>query len=80
MCNEIHGKARKTSRFIDECKLSTLLQGTFKQGDIVEHKSFGKGKVLFIDDKKIEISFENSINRSFDPVVLYNNGLIKRIV
>ena len=80
MCNEIHGKARKTSRFIEECKLSTLLQGTFKQGDIVEHKSFGKGKVLFIDDKKIEISFENSINRSFDPVVLYNNGLIKRIV
>lgn len=78
MCSEIHGKGRKPSRFIEECKLSTLLHGTFKEGDIIEHKSFGRGKVLFIDEKIIEISFENSIKRSFDPVVLYNNGLIKK--
>jgi len=79
-CNEMHGKSKKVSRFIEECKLSTLLQGTFKAGDFVEHKSFGKGKVLFIDEKKIEISFEGSINRSFDPIILYNNGLIEKII
>ncbi|MCY6370860.1 ATP-dependent helicase [Clostridium ganghwense] len=76
--NEIRGKNKKVSRFIKECKLYSLFQNTYKIGERIIHKSFGEGEVKFIDDKKIEIEFNNKIIRTFDVLVIYNNGLIKK--
>lgn len=78
--NEIRGKNKKVSRFIEECKLNVLIKNSYDKGECVIHKTFGKGEIIYIDDKGIEIKFENGVNRSFDAVTLYNNGLIKKLV
>lgn len=77
--NEVRGKSKEVSRFIKECKLSAEIQREYKVGDYIIHKSFGKGRVEFFDSNRIEISFDNEIRRSFDPVIVVNNGLIKKI-
>ena len=77
--NEIRGKSKEASRFIKECKLSVEIQREYNVGDYIVHKSFGKGRVEFFDSNRIEISFENEIKRSFDPIIVVNNGLIKKI-
>ncbi|KOA21381.1 DNA helicase II [Clostridium homopropionicum DSM 5847] len=77
--NEIRGKSKEISRFIKECNLSAEIQREYNVGDYIMHKSFGKGRVEFFDSNRIEISFENEIKRSFDPVIVVNNGLIKKI-
>src|SRR3712207_8166652 len=43
ICNDIRGKTKKTSRFIEECNLSTVFNSLFKKDDLVirseEHTS-----------------------------------------
>lgn len=78
--SEIRGKYKIASRFIKECNLTSEFDGFYKKGELVVHKSFGKGEITYIDDKVIEIKFEKGINRSFDAMILYNNGLIKKLV
>lgn len=78
--NEIRGKTKKPSRFIEECKLNLQMKRLYDKGDFIAHKSFGKGEIINIDDKVIEIRFESGINRSFDAMTLYNSGLIKKLV
>lgn len=78
--NEIRGKSKTISRFIKECKLEEIIKSQYNVGDFIIHNTFGKGKIEFVDDGRIEINFENSMHRTFDPTVLYNNGLIKKIV
>ncbi|MCD3363274.1 ATP-dependent helicase, partial [Clostridium botulinum D/C] len=80
ICNDIRGKTKKTSRFIEECDLSIIFNNLFKKDDMVIHKSFGNGKIISVNNNIIEILFENNIIRSFDSLVLYNNGLIERLV
>lgn len=80
ICNEIRGKNKSSSRFIKECNLTVIFNDLFKKDEIVFHKSFGKGKITSIDDNKVEIEFENNIKRSFDSLVLYNNGLVEKLV
>ena len=80
ICNDIRGKTKKTSRFIEECNLSTVFNSLFKKDDLVIHKNFGNGKIISVNKNIIEILFEDNITRSFDSLVLYNNGLIKKIV
>lgn len=78
--SEIRGKNKIASRFIKECNLKDAFDRLYKEGELVVHKSFGKGEITYIDDKVIEIKFEKGINRSFDAMTLYNNGLIKKLV
>jgi DNA helicase II / ATP-dependent DNA helicase PcrA len=78
--NDMKGKNKKPSRFLEECKLNILMKNDYDKGERVIHKAFGKGEIIHIDDKVIEIKFENGINRSFDAVTLYNNGLIKKLI
>lgn len=78
--NEIRGKNKKPSRFLEECKLNKLLKNSYDKGECVIHKTFGKGEIINIDDKVIEIKFEDGLNRSFDAVTLYSNGLIRKLV
>ncbi|WP_085829495.1 ATP-dependent helicase [Clostridium massiliodielmoense] len=80
ICNEIRGKNKSASRFIKECNLTVIFNDLFKKDEIVFHKSFGKGKITSIDDNKIEIEFQNNIKRSFDSLILYNNGLVEKLV
>lgn len=80
IADEIRGGVRYPSRFIEECKLNENFKRLYNRGEGVVHKTFGVGKISFVDDKKIEIKFKNGIIRSFDVMILYNNGLIKKIV
>ncbi|MBL4935261.1 ATP-dependent helicase [Clostridium sp. YIM B02515] len=77
----VRGKLKKPSRFIEECKINIFenLQAMYAEGEEVIHNSFGKGKILNIDNNVVEIQFGNSINRKFDIVVLHNNGIIKKL-
>jgi DNA helicase-2/ATP-dependent DNA helicase PcrA len=81
MPENIRGKYKEPSRFIEECKINMFenLQAMYAEGEEVIHNSFGKGKIIKLDNNVVEIQFENSINRKFDIVVLHNNGIIKKL-
>uniref|UniRef100_UPI000381051E hypothetical protein n=1 Tax=Clostridium botulinum TaxID=1491 RepID=UPI000381051E len=66
--------------FYEECDLSIIFNNLFKKDDMVIHKSFGNGKIISVNNNIIKILFENNIIRSFDSLVLYNNGLIEKLV
>jgi len=77
----VKGKVKETSRFVVECNI-TGVSGTelpFKEGDTVLHKSFGRGKVISITNKDLDLKFEGGITRKFDAEVLYNNSLISKV-
>jgi DNA helicase II / ATP-dependent DNA helicase PcrA len=77
----IRGSSKEASRFIKECGLNTIecLNILYKDGDLVAHNSFGKGKVIALNNNVIEIVFENNISRKFDVNILHNNGIIKKL-
>ena len=70
-----------TSRFIKECNIIGIYGKDlpFKEGDIILHKSFGRGKVISITSKDLDLKFEGGIIRKFDTDVLYNNCLISKV-
>ena len=77
----VKGKAKETSRFVLESKIPGI-SGTdlpFKEGDTVLHKSFGRGKVIAITSKDLDLKFDGGIVRKFDAEVLYNNSLISKV-
>jgi DNA helicase-2/ATP-dependent DNA helicase PcrA len=80
ICKNVKGKVKETSRFIKECNVIGGYQTDlpFKEGDMVLHKSFGKGKVISITSKDLDLKFEGGIIRKFDTCVLYNNSLISK--
>jgi DNA helicase-2/ATP-dependent DNA helicase PcrA len=80
MCKSIKGKMMKPSRFISELMLKDYNDenNPFKVGEKISHKSFGSGKVIYIDDKNIDIEFDSGIQRKFDAVITYNNNLITK--
>ena len=77
----VKGKVKETSRFVVECNIVGGLPTDlpFQEGDIVLHKSFGKGKVISITSKDLDLKFEGGITRKFDTAVLYNNSLISKV-
>ena len=81
ICKNVKGKAKQTSRFIKECNIIGVSGADlpFKEGDILLHKSFGRGKVIAITSKNLELKFEGEIIRKFDAEVLYNNSLISKV-
>ena len=81
ICKNVKGKVKETSRFIKECNVIGGYQTDlpFKEGDEVVHKSFGKGKVISITSKDLDLKFEGGITRKFDTNVLYNNSLISKV-
>lgn len=81
ICKNVKGKVKETSRFVVECNIiGGLPTGLpFKEGDIILHKNFGKGKVISITSKDLDLKFEGGITRKFDASVLYNNSLISKV-
>ncbi|MGH4121697.1 MAG: ATP-dependent helicase [Clostridium sp.] len=81
ICKSVKGKAKETSRFIVECNIiGGLPTGLpFQEGDIILHKNFGRGKVISITSKDLDLKFEGGITRKFDATVLYNNSLISKV-
>ena len=81
ICKNVKGKVKETSRFIKECNVIGGYETDlpFKEGDTVLHKSFGKGKVISITSKDLDLKFEGGITRKFDTNVLYNNSLISKV-
>lgn len=78
-CNNIRGKGKKVSRFIEECDVSSLFYDEFKEKEKIVHSSFGIGSVEGISDGIISIRFADGVIRKFDFMTTYNNGLIKKI-
>jgi len=77
----VKGKVKETSRFVVECNITGVSgkELPFKEGDTVLHKSFGRGKVISITSKDLDLKFEGGITRKFDAEVLYNNSLISKV-
>jgi len=77
--NEVKGSVRKPSRFIKECNLEKNgVELAFKEGDVVEHTAFGRGKIVNMTTEVTEIQFEN-VARKFDTTVLVNCDLVRKI-
>jgi len=57
--------AKKLERLFEKFKEKTPLHykmsGSFKRDDIIEHDTFGKGVVIDIDYKKINVLFSDKI-------------------
>lgn len=81
ICKNVKGKVKETSRFIKECNIIGVCDTNlpFKEGDIIFHKSFGRGKVISITSKDLDLKFDGGITRKFDTNVLFNNSLISKI-
>jgi DNA helicase-2/ATP-dependent DNA helicase PcrA len=81
MPENIRGKYKEPSRFIEECKINPFehFQDIYKTGDNIYHNSFGKGQIISLDRNIVQIMFMNNILRKFDILVLHSNGLIKRL-
>ena len=81
ICKNVKGKVKETSRFVKECNVIGVYETDlpFKEGDTVLHKSFGKGRVISITSKDLDLKFEGGITRKFDTNVLYNNSLISKV-
>lgn len=82
----LKGKGKEISRFIKECgidyKEKTYDEDGFinpyEIGDIVTHRTYGKGKISSKDKNYISIIFNNGIERKFDAFVLKNSGLLMK--
>jgi DNA helicase-2/ATP-dependent DNA helicase PcrA len=59
-------------------QIKFIFENTYSSGEIIIHKTFGKGEIKHIDEKKIQIEFDDEFIRTFDVMVIYNNGLIKK--
>jgi DNA helicase-2/ATP-dependent DNA helicase PcrA len=81
ICKSVKGKTKETSRFVTECNIIGKDDANlpFKEGDIILHKSFGRGKVISITSKDLDLQFDGGIIRKFDTNVLYNNALISKV-
>ncbi len=81
ICKSVKGKEKETSRFVLECNISGGYGANlpFQEGDFILHKSFGRGKVISITSKDLDLKFEGGITRKFDAAVLYNNSLISKV-
>jgi DNA helicase-2/ATP-dependent DNA helicase PcrA len=81
ICKNVKGKVKETSRFVKECNILGACDTNlpFKEGDIIVHKSFGKGKVISITSKDLDLKFDGDIIRKFDTDVLYSNSLISKV-
>jgi DNA helicase-2/ATP-dependent DNA helicase PcrA len=81
MPENIRGKHKEPSRFIEECKINPFehFQNMYKAGDEIFHNSFGRGEIVSLEKNIIQIKFMNNVHRNFDILVLHNNGLIKKL-
>lgn len=71
-----HGKAVKSSIFIEELQQS-VLEKHLKVGEKIRHKSLGKGEIIeIIDDKVVLIKFNNGEKRKIDSHYCINNAII----
>lgn len=76
------GQLKDISRFICESEFDKLPKDTYgyKVDDNISQKTYGLGKIKFIEDDKVTISFEDGVNRSFSLKVLAENDLIQKII
>ena len=81
---KLKGKAKEVSRFIKECGIDYKEKihpdndfiNPYEIGELVNHKSYGSGKITSKDRNYINIIFNNGIERKFDAFVLKNSGLL----
>lgn len=72
------GKLKQSSKFLKESfdKVKLYDDSVFKINEEVEHKVFGSGKIIKLEDNNIEILFKNGDIRSFNLEILLNKKLI----
>jgi DNA helicase-2/ATP-dependent DNA helicase PcrA len=82
----VKGRAKEISRFINECDVKAQnnaydkksIKNEYKIGEYVIHKTYGEGKVLYIEDKYISIIFNENIERRFDAFALKSGRLLTK--
>ena len=75
----LRGSFKEKSIFLKETEFEGFFLEKnygFKIGQEIIHKSFGKGKIIDLNKKEIEILFKEGIKRRFSLDVLVENGLI----
>lgn len=88
-CNFRNGKINSKKQFINELKNNETLEimtykkerknsSNFETGDLIEHKHFGKGKIVSINNLNYTIEFEDSI-RHLSKEVCINKNLIQKL-
>ncbi|KYH35006.1 putative ATP-dependent DNA helicase YjcD [Clostridium tepidiprofundi DSM 19306] len=78
--DRIKGSTKEPSRFINELGINKDTSvDILKKGEVIRHVSFGIGKVINIDEKVVDIEFDEGIVRRFDALILFNSGLIKQV-
>ncbi|MBD7913780.1 ATP-dependent helicase [Clostridium sp. Sa3CUN1] len=76
------GKFKETSRFVIEGGFTEIESNDdygIKQGDYINHKAYGRGKVIEINKDVIKLDFGDKVNKSFSLKVLVENNLITLI-
>jgi Superfamily I DNA and RNA helicases len=82
----LKGKGKEISRFIKECGIDYKEKAYYESGfinpyeigDIVTHRTYGRGKISSKDKNYISIIFNNGIERKFDAFVLKNSELLMK--
>lgn len=77
----IRGKISDTSRFVLEGGFKVESYKNYygiKKGDLIIHKTYGNGEIKDIEEDKVKIKFNDSIDRSFSLRVLMENGLMEK--
>lgn len=73
----ISGKFKNKSPFMDEVKLvKSSYDNILTEGQLVEHRSFGKGTIAKFEEDEVTIAFEDGIIRKFSPKILLENNLL----
>jgi len=80
----LKGKGKEISRFIKECGIDykekayseSGFVNSYEIGEMVNHKTYGRGKISSKERNYINITFNNGIERKFDAFVLKNSGLL----
>lgn len=78
----LSGKFKNPSMFINESVIKDYSSNNVDKkmiDNIVEHKSFGRGRVLSLEKGNIKIMFDDGITRSFNLDILMQNNLLRII-
>lgn len=73
------GKFKDPSRFVVEGGFTEIEHNDdygIKKGDYINHKAYGRGKVIEINKDVIKLDFGDNVNKSFSLKVLVENNLI----
>lgn len=71
---ERYNKSVTPSRFVNEIRLNTK---SLKVGEVIRHRTYGRGVITFVNQEKISIRFEDTgLTKTFHVNYLFEHGLL----